>query len=265
MFKSFRAYPTLLRAYWALAIEYRVQILMWVLTGTYPLVMMAVWINLAKDGRVGDYTVADFIGYYMGVMFVRRITYIWVLDDFEERIRTGELSSYLLRPFHMMHQIFANIVAMRFLNTLIAGAIVAVVVLFVPGRQFDLHPFRLILFCVSIAIGFLFEFFLQAIVGTLAFWTTQVYRIFDSIWFVKSLMGGFVVPLSLLPPAIQQASYWLPFRSSMALPIEILTGRAGYDQAIAGIIISAVWVFILMMFTRWIWSRGLRSYSAVGA
>jgi ABC-2 type transport system permease protein len=78
-------------------------------------------------------------------------------------------------------------------------------------------------------------------------------------------MGGFVVPLSLLPPAIQQASYWLPFRSSMALPIEILTGRAGYDQAIAGIIISAVWVFILMMFTRWIWSRGLRSYSAVGA
>lgn len=41
-FKPFRAYPTLLRGYWQLALEYRVRIVMWTLAGTYPLVMMAV-------------------------------------------------------------------------------------------------------------------------------------------------------------------------------------------------------------------------------
>jgi hypothetical protein len=34
MFRSFKAYPTLLRVYWSLALEYRIQIIMWTPAGT---------------------------------------------------------------------------------------------------------------------------------------------------------------------------------------------------------------------------------------
>jgi ABC-2 type transport system permease protein len=264
---SFHAYPALLRAFWARALQERIQVVIWVLTGTYPLVMMAVWIKLAQQngGDIRGFAVSDFIGYYLGVVWLRRITHVWVLSDYEQPIRSGELSPLLLRPLHYMHQVFAQIVAIRFLNLLIAGAIVAVVAILSPGQQFDLRLGNLLLFGLAIAIGFVFEFLLQSIVGSFAFWTTQVYRIFDSIFFFKSFLGGMVVPLTLLPQAVQDVAYWLPFRSSMALPVEILTGKIALVNAAQGLAIGAAWVLLLLFITRWIWARGVRAYGAVGA
>jgi ABC-2 type transport system permease protein len=265
MLKSFKAYPVLLRAYWQLALEYRVQIIMWTLAGTYPLVMMAVWLNLAQGGEIGGFGPSQFVGYYLGVVWIRRITYIWILDDIEDRIRTGELSAYLLRPLDMVHMVFTHIVSVRFFNALLVGVIIGGVILLIPGQQWVLTPANIVAFCLVIPIGFLFEFFLQYTVATLAFWTTQVYRIFDVFFFIKSLLGGFVVPLTLLPPVVQTVAMWLPFQSSIALPAEILIGQATPERVITGALVSLAWVIGLAIFSRWLWARGLRSYGAVGA
>lgn len=265
MLRSFRAYPTLLRAYWAMALEYRVQILMWTLAGSYPLVMMAVWLSLAHGGSVGGYGPNQFIGYYLGVVWLRRITYVWILNDIEERIRTGELSAYLLRPLDMVHMELTHIVAVRFFNMLLVGGLISIILLLIPGQQWVITPLGVLLFVMVVPVGFLFEFLLQYIVGTLAFWTTQVFRIFDMFFFLKSLLGGFVVPLTLLPPAVQAVVRWLPFQSSIALPAEILIGQATPERVLMGTLVSLVWVIAMAVFSRLLWRAGLRSYSAVGA
>lgn len=265
MLRPLRAYPTLLRAYWQLALEYRVQIIMWTLSGTYPLVMMAVWLNIAQGGQIGGYSPAQFVGYYLAVVWIRRITYIWIINDIEERIRTGELSAYLLRPLDFAHMTFTHIVSVRFFNAVLVGAIIAVILLLIPGQQWVLTPPNIAAFCLVIPVGFLFEFFLQYIVGTLAFWTTQVLRIFDVFFFIKSLLGGFVVPLTLLPPALQTLAKWLPFQSSIALPAEILIGKATPERVVTGVLVSLAWVIGMAIFSRWLWRRGLESYGAVGA
>lgn len=265
MIRLLRVYPTLLRAYWQLALEYRVQIIMWTLAGTYPLVMMAVWLNLARGGEIGGFSSGEFIGYYLGVVWIRRITYLWILDDIEERVRTGELSAYLLRPLDMAHMMFAQVVSVRFFNTVLVGAVLGIVILLIPGRQWVLTPANILAFCLVIPIGFVFEFLLQYTIGTLAFWTTQVYRIFDIAFFVKSLLGGFVVPLPLLPPAVQAVAEWLPFQASIALPAEILVGKATLERVLGGVLVSLAWVVGMAVFSRWLWARGLRAYGAVGA
>jgi ABC-2 type transport system permease protein len=263
--KDLKAYPTLLRAYWALALEYRIRGLMWLLVGTYPLVMMAVWLNLARSGSIGGYTTNEFIGYYMAVVLVRRITYIWILDDYEERIRTGELSAFLLRPLEMPHMVLTNVIAIRAFNALLAGAVVGAIMLLIPGQQWMLTPFNIVAFLLTCALGFMFEFFLQSIVGSLAFWTTQVYRIFDMFFFVKSFLGGFVVPLALLPEGVQAIARVLPFQSSIALPAECLIGRATPERVLEGALVTLVWLVVMGIVFRWVWMRGLRSYGAVGA
>lgn len=265
MLRAFKAYPTLLRAYWQQALEYRIQIIMWTLAGTYPLVMMAVWLNLAKGGDIGGYGPSQFIGYYLGVVWIRRITYIWILSEMEERVRTGELSAFLLRPLDVVHMVFTHIAAVRFFNALLVGIIVGGVLLLVPGQQWVLTPMNILAFCLVIPIGFLFEFFLQYLVGTLSFWTTQVQRIFDVFFFIKSLLGGFVVPLTLLPPTVQAVAKWLPFQASMALPAEILIGKATPERVFAGALVSLAWVVVLAVASRVLWRAGVRSYGAVGA
>jgi ABC-2 type transport system permease protein len=264
---AIRVYPTLLRAFWAKALQERVNILIWILTGAYPLVMMAVWVALAQrnGGQIGGYSDQDFIGYFLAVSWLRRITYVWVLSDYEQPIRSGELSPLLLRPLHYMHQVFAEIIAVRFLNLLVAGAIVFTVAWFAPGQQFDLSPGNLLVFALVTALGFVFEFVVQSLFGCFAFWTTQVYRLFDTVWFFKSFMGGFAVPMTLLPESVQAIARWLPFRISMALPAEILTGRATTASIVEGVLVGAVWTLLLLVATAALWRRGVRAYSAVGA
>lgn len=265
--RELKAYPALLRAYWARALEYRFQAILWFLVGTYPLVMMAVWISIAqgRDGTVGGYAINDFIGYYLAVAVVKRFTHVWILDDFEDGVRKGELSPYLLRPMDFIHHILTRVFTARLMQVIVAGLIALVVVLLVPGQQFHFMLPNTLFFLMALAVGFGFEFCLQYLVGCSAFWTTQASRIFDVVFFVKSFFGGFVVPLAMLPPALQTLARWLPFQSAVGLPAEILIGRTTTAQALMGVGISLAWSLLITLIARRVWFRGLKSYSAVGA
>ncbi|MGQ9816312.1 MAG: ABC-2 family transporter protein, partial [Candidatus Roseilinea sp.] len=83
--------------------------------------------------------------------------------------------------------------------------------------------------------------------------------------FVKAFFGGYIVPLALFPAGISTALLWLPFQSSVALPVEILTGRLSLEQSALRLGISAVWVALIAVGGRLLWQAGLRDYSAVGA
>ena len=70
----FKKYMALFRRGVALTLEYRAQILIWWLTMSMPLVMLAVWLTLAQDGPIGSYNAGDFIAYYLLALYVRQMT-----------------------------------------------------------------------------------------------------------------------------------------------------------------------------------------------
>ena len=265
MFTALRAYPRLLKANWSLAIEYRAELILWFLSSTFPFIMLGVWLNIAKGRSLNGFDENAFVAYYLAVAWVRRINFVWIIHDIEDRIRTGELSPFLLRPLDFAHHIFTKVVAVRLYNAIIIGVVVGIIVLLIPGQQFDIRPLNLLLFVFVTIIGFGFEFLAQYIAGTLAFWTTQVQRIHDVWWFAKTLLGGFLLPMSLLPPQAQAIAQWLPFQISIGLPVEILIGRATPERIVFGLAVSSVWIIAMFIGSRLLWRAGLRSYGAVGA
>ena len=76
--------------------EYRVAILVWILTGTVPLIMMMIWMGLAEDGPMGGYSATDFAAYFLIVFLVRQMTAAWVYEELDREIRLGEMSPRLL-------------------------------------------------------------------------------------------------------------------------------------------------------------------------
>src|SRR5215217_2162134 len=106
-----RAYAALLKAYWMRALEYRGVILIWILSGILPLVMLMVWLTISAAGPVAGYDSTAFISYYLMVILVRRMTGVWIIWDMDREIRLGELSFYLLKPFHPIHHHLARILA----------------------------------------------------------------------------------------------------------------------------------------------------------
>jgi ABC-2 type transport system permease protein len=265
MMRTLKIYPALVRAYWYRALMYRAVFFIWIANASFPLVMMSIWVGLAQSGDISGYSAADFIGYYLAAILVRRITAVGIVYDLENLVRTGELSAHLLKPMNVVHHFVARILTARFLNVPIIAVPVVIALLLIPGIHFDLSVAALVMFAIACIIGLAFEFLAQYAIGGLSFWITQAHGINAGYNLAKSFLGGYIVPLALFPAAAQAILRLLPFQSSVALPVEILTGRVSPEQAMLRIAICAAWSLLVALSGGLLWRAGLRSYSAVGA
>ena len=265
MLRTLKIYPALLRAYWHRAIIYRVAYIVWIVNTAFPLVMMAIWIGLAQGGPIQGYSATDFIGYYLAAILVRRITNCGIVADLENLIRTGELSVYLLRPLDVVHHFVARALSSRLVGIPLAGIPVAIGILLTPGAQFNLHPLNLMLFLLACIVGLAVEFLSQYAIGELSFWITQAHGVGAAYQLAKSFLGGYIVPLAMFPLGLQGLLQLLPFQAPMALPVEILIGRATLDAVLLRLAVCCGWMLALALCTRLLWRAGMRAFSAVGA
>jgi len=263
--RALRVYPALLRAYWERAIAYRAVFVVALLNAAFPLVMMAIWIGMAQEGPVAGYTAADFAGYYLSAVLVRRTTGVGIVQDVERLVRTGELSVYLIRPLGVIHHFFARVLAGRPLVALAPAALVAPAVLLIPGQQFDLRLPNLLLFGLACGVGLTFEFLMQYLLAGLSFWIVQTQGVSAAYQFVRAFLGGYIVPLALFPPMLSTVLIWLPFQVSVALPVELLTGRLDPVQGALRLGVGIAWAGLAALGAHVVWRSGLRSYTAVGA
>jgi len=263
--RALRVYPALLRAYWERAIAYRAVFVVALLNAAFPLVMMAIWIGMAQEGPVAGYTAADFAGYYLSAVLVRRTTGVGIVQDVERLVRTGELSVYLIRPLGVIHHFFARVLAGRPLVALAPAALVAPAVLLIPGQQFDLRLPNLLLFGLACGVGLTFEFLMQYLLAGLSFWIVQTQGVSAAYQFVRAFLGGYIVPLALFPPTLGTVLIWLPFQVSVALPAELLTGRLDPVQGALRLGVGIAWAGLAALGAHVVWRSGLRSYTAVGA
>jgi ABC-2 type transport system permease protein len=138
-------------------------------------------------------------------------------------------------------------------------------VLWIPGLNWALDPLSLFLFTVSLVGAWSILFLMQYTVGLTGFWITRSLSINDAWFFTYSLASGYLVPLDLFPNSVRDVLAVLPFRYTMSFPVEVLMGRLATPVILRDIAVQWLWAIALYALCRWVWRRGLRQYSAVGA
>ncbi|MDE3090572.1 MAG: ABC-2 family transporter protein, partial [Chloroflexota bacterium] len=134
-----------------------------------------------------------------------------------------------------------------------------------PTIHYHLTPVRVVLFLAAMAAAWFIRFMAQYIFGLLAFWVSDSMTLND-IWFAfTEMLGGMIAPLDLFPPQVTAIANWLPFRFMLAFPVEIVSGRLTPQDTAAGAAAMAFWVVLAFVIYRWVWSRGIRQFSAFGA
>jgi ABC-2 type transport system permease protein len=262
--KWIKVYPALLRAYWARALEYRGQILIWILASILPLIMMMVWLTVSDQGPVAGYTATGFVSYFLMITLMRRLTGAWIIWDMDNDIRKGTLSPQLLKPIHPVHHLFTRVLASKPLQAILVGPPIAIASIAL-GAQYDLSIRALVLTLLAVFGALLIEFFAQAIIGTTAFWITQATSLAEAWFLLRALLSGWIVPIDLFPPALSGVLMWLPFRYCLSFPNEIVLGRLQPEQIAAGLLIQYGWAAAFAFAFHLLWRRGLRHYGAVGA
>jgi len=261
-----RVYRALIKVAWATALEYRAQILLWILSFFFPLVMMAVWLALVDEvGPAAGWDKADFVSYYVGIAMVRHLSIAWILWDWDEDIRTGKLSVKLLKPLDPFHHYLCDQLGWKLFVVMIIVPAVAVTAWLLPMISYPLTLARLVAVILSVVLGFALNMLMSSAFGVLAFWSTQVRNLY-SLWYgTGQFLSGWIAPLALFPAGLRHVAYRLPFRSTLGFPVEILMGQLTWSEIGFGFAVASGWSLFFLIVYRVLWRIGLKRYEAVGA
>jgi ABC-2 type transport system permease protein len=264
LLRAARAYPALLRVGFAEALAYRAELVVWMLTTTMPLVSLALWSAVAEAAPVGRFTQARFAAYFLATLVVRQVTGSWIVWEMNQDIRTGALARRLLKPVHPLFTYSAeNLSAVPLRAALSLPLAVLTLVVLEPGAL-PTAPARVAALLVSLLGAWLINFLTSAMVGTLAFFLESSTAVYE-IWLVAfMLLSGYLVPLQLFPPWLASLSRALPFRYTLAFPVELMTGMLDPDDLLRDL--SAQWAYVAGTGAAALlgWKAGLRRYAAFG-
>ncbi|MFT3769456.1 MAG: ABC-2 family transporter protein [Minicystis sp.] len=262
--RAARAYPTLLRVGLAEAVAYRAEMVVWMLTTTMPLVSLALWSAVASKGPVGRFGQQQFGAYFLCTLVVRQLTGSWLVWALNMEIRSGTLSQRLLRPIHPLVSYSAENLSAVPMRALISAPMAVIAMFVIEPGSLPHTPGRIALILASLVGAWTITFFTMALVGALAFFIESSTSIFE-IWLVVfGLLSGYLVPLELLPGWLQTISDALPFRYTVAFPVEATLGLLPPGAALRNLAVQWAYVAGCAGAALWVWRAGIRRFSAFG-
>lgn len=256
-------------------LTYRVNFLARTLFGLIPLAaVIFLWQTIFQNvhaargaaATVSHYTLAQMISYYLLVTIVDALTAVNE-DDWQiaADIKDGNISQFLLKPIDYLTYRLCLYGAGRLVFT--ACAILPVTLfLFFQREHFVLPQDAATVgwFGVSLVLTALLQFFISYTMALLAFWVLEVSTFIFILFAFEYIASGHLFPLDILPPTALKLLYFTPFPYQLFFPVNIYLGRTTGAELDQGLIIQACWVVAAYGLARFVWSRGIRKYSAVG-
>lgn len=258
-----RAWPTMWRVAVAEMVAYRAEMVIWILSATLPLVMLALWNAASAGGPLAGFSQSDFARYFAVTLVVRQVTGAWIVWELNYQIRTGALSPMLLKPVNPLFYNLASTWTAVPWRMVVLAPILTVLLWWRPDILWVPTGTQVAAFVVSTALAMLLSWLVQCCFGVAAFWVDQSLGLFSVYFAVWAFFSGYVVPSALLPPALADVVRWLPFHGTLGAPIDILVGVEGHPWRAVGV--QAGWVVALAGLASALWRAGLRRYGAVGA
>jgi ABC-2 type transport system permease protein len=262
-----RIYRALLLAGFQQAAQYRIQSLLWMLFSIIrPVIFLAAWVAVAvaQGGEIAGYKVGDFAAYYVCMTFVAQLTMAWNSHEFEWEVNQGRLSAKLLRPLHPLHYSVVDNLIFK-LNTLPVLGVILVLISISFGARYETRPWHVLAFVPSVLLAAALLFMFNWVIASLAFWATRMRTANTLFQRAAFVFAGQIAPIGLMPGWLQALSYGLPFWYMMGAPTEILRGAVTPEQTAQILAGQAAWLAVTTVGFFFVWRRGVRAYSAVGA
>ncbi|MEM8739038.1 MAG: ABC-2 family transporter protein, partial [Planctomycetota bacterium] len=199
--------------------------------------------------------------------------------EFEHHVVSGKLSAILLHPIDPMVRYLTELLGEQ-ISRLPFGVLLVGLCFLIqpealwgashthgtePGPQGMWRPewWRVGLAVVACYAAFLLRFLLQYTTALLAFWLERVSALDNLTMIPYTFLSGLVIPLQVMPDGVRELVLLTPFPYMVWLPASLLAG--GEVDLLRGFGTLAVWIVLLWLLNRWVWRRGLKHYSAMGA
>ncbi len=162
--------------------------------------------------------------------------------DIQARIREGQIGFDLSRPVGYPIQLLATATV-----ALVAGELRAP---YSPGVA--------LAYLGSLLLAWIVALQLNLLIGFVSFWTLEM----TGFQMIYTLIGNFatgaLVPLWFMPEALRAVIQVLPFQAIAFVPVSIYVGEPATGSIGTAMLLQAMWIGLLTLAIRWIWSQAFR-------
>ena len=189
--------------------------------------MMAVWLSVVDEvGPTAGWQTSDFVSYYAGGALLFHTTTSFITWSWDADLRSGDMSFKLLKPMDPFHQYLTQEIGLRIVVVAFLLPALIVLTLLLPDLTYQLTPLGWLAAVAAALTGFFLNVLMAMAFATIGFWTTQAGNFYSLWWGVGAFLSGWIAPARLCcRRSVADAARFLPFRSSMGFPLEIMLNR----------------------------------------
>ena len=178
--------------------------------------------------------------------------------EVEWQLSSGEIAIHLARPinwqFGLMAQ-YAGVWAARIMVLAVPAAIFGALALGIQGPRSWIAG---IAFVPSVILGVIINFGILFLVMQTAFQVTRVHGIEMTVWAIRHLLSGALVPLWLFPSWFESVLAISPFPAIHFAPLAIYVGSLQDGEILGWLGRQLFWAVVLTVLGTYLSSRNLR-------
>ncbi|MEZ6186728.1 MAG: ABC-2 family transporter protein [Planctomycetota bacterium] len=232
-------------------------------------VVYFLWAAMFRESgkpEIGGYTLQGMVTYYLAVILLGKLVRTQRFEGgVSSDIYEGGLNRYLVFPAGYFPFKYAQHLG-GLVPAVFQFGLFTVLVLLVLDVPEHLRPTAasLGMALVAVAVANLMYYLLDYAIQLVAFWADNVWSLDVAKWFVASLLGGWMLPLSVFPEWIVPTLEVLPFRFLFDFPARVLLGQIGPAEWARGLLLALAWCGVFALIGKAVWRRGVRQYAGVG-
>ena len=119
-------------------------------------------------------------------------------------------------------------------------------------------------FGLSLVFAQVLLYQLMLTVDLISLWTLQNEAALLAVKFLQNLLAGAIIPLWFFPDWFLHASWFLPFRYTLDIPLSLYVGRLSAAAAPGPVIGALLWCGLLMAVNRLLWRRAAQQIVVQG-
>lgn len=221
-------------------------------------VLSALWSTAAGGGEVAGYSAAA-LAWYVATSEAATIPLNFaMIEAIGDDIGSGTVATELLRPASVVGVRIATEVGRMLPKLAVCIAVGVVFVSVVHGAPPD--PGALAVAGPALVLALSANIVAQHAFAAAAFWIDDA----KSAWFLYQklvfILGGMLLPLEVLPDAIEQVARWLPFAAMAYVPSRLASGHLDGHL----IVVQVAWLGVLVWAAHRTFSAGERRLQVVG-
>jgi ABC-2 type transport system permease protein len=264
-----RKYLKIFTTSWQNEFTYRLNFILWRLRNVIRLLMTYfLWRGIYSSSvTIFGYSQNQMLSYvFLVLIFNAIVLSAPSADSIGGEIGSGDLSNYLLKPIGYLKYWFTRDLASKSLNLLFSILEIFLIWLVLRPVLSLTWSFQGFIGClIALLLALPIYFFISASARFNAFWTPEnTWGLSFLIIIFLEVLGGSIFPLDVLPSAGFILIQFTPFPYLVYFPIAIILGRITGLYLVRILVQSFIWALLLGLLTRYIWRRGLRSYSSSG-